>query len=95
VLGVIRLTVKNNAEQEFTHQDETFLQEIANKLARSLDARWLAEGTDRQLRKMEREAEWQEQLRRAAGLPEVSQVLCDQFLNRTQARGAHLGEVKK
>ncbi len=90
VLGVVRLTVKNNEAQEFTHQDESFLQEIANKMAHAMDVRWLAEDTDLQLREMEREANFREQLRLAAGLPEVCQVLSDQFMHRTHARGAHL-----
>ena len=90
VLGVVRLMVKNNPEHEFTHQDETFLQEIANRLAQSLDARWVAEDSDRRMREMEQAAEWRKRLDRALGLTEVCQVLTDQFMHRLQTRGAYL-----
>jgi signal transduction histidine kinase len=90
VLGVIRFTVKNDESQEFTHQDETFLQNIADRLARSLDTRWLADDTDDRVRRMEQEAEFQGRLRRASGLTEVCQMLSDQFMHRTQAQGAAL-----
>ena len=90
VLGVIRLTVKNDASQEFTQQDETFLQNIADRLARSLDARWLAEDADQKLRSMEQDAEFHEQLRHASRLSDVCQMLADHFKHRTQAQGAAL-----
>jgi GAF domain-containing protein/two-component sensor histidine kinase len=90
VLGVIRLTVKNDSSQEFTQQDETFLQNIADRLARSLDARWLAEDADQKLSTMEQDAEFHKQLRHASRLSDVCQMLADHFKHRTQAQGAAL-----
>lgn len=90
ILGVIALSVKNSEAKEFSVQDETFLQELAGGLARSLDARWLAEDTQNQLTELLGERNWHDRLKKADGLTQACQVLCDQLCHRTRARGAYM-----
>jgi GAF domain-containing protein len=90
VLGVLRLAVKNGPGNEFTHQDETFLQEFANRLARALDTRWVEEDGATRLAALQHETEWRERMRNAPGLPQMGQILCDQFMNQMGAVGAYL-----
>jgi signal transduction histidine kinase len=90
VLGVLQLSVKNGVDSEFTHQDETFLQEFANRFARVLDARWVEEDGAKRVAELQEQAEYRERIKNAPGLPQMSQILCDQFMIQMEAAGSYL-----
>ena len=94
VLGVIRLAVKaaDHGFEEFTHEDETFLQEIADRLGRILDERWLKEDADNKLRTLSMDADLRKKIENASerSLSALGNILATEFLNRPGINGTYL-----
>jgi signal transduction histidine kinase len=92
VLGVIRLTIKNDLS-EFTQEDETFLQEVADRLAKALDAIWRdAEATEK-IREVEQHARFAEELEKAQSLQAICAVLAQEIFLGTRAVGVYIKVV--
>jgi signal transduction histidine kinase len=89
VLGVIRLTIKQDLS-EFTHEEETFLQQVADRLAVALDARWRDEDATAKIEELEQQEKINAQVLRAQGLQSICKVLVDEVLVGARAAGAYV-----
>lgn len=89
VIGVVRLKVKDDLS-DFTHEEETSLLNVADRLAATIDNVRLTEETAAKLRQLESQAEFQRQLTQAEGLQATCQTLAEQFMRDTGALAAEI-----
>ncbi len=93
-IGVLRLTVKHTQSgfEEFTHEDEAFLEEIADRLARSLDRAWLAEDAHRKLEEWTNAEAIRQGIRAASeeSLGSLGQFLATEFMRAEDVKGVYL-----
>jgi GAF domain-containing protein len=86
LIGVLRVSM-DDEEREFSVEQEHFLQDAANRIARAIDAVWMAQHATRQ---MESQSVFQSRLARAHGLAEICDVLLDGFLRLQGACGGYI-----
>ena len=89
LVGVIRLTIKMNLG-EFTHEEETLLQQIADRLAIAIHTLRQAEENSNLLQRLQQQDRVNRSIEGAAGMQAVCQVLADVFMDDEGANGAYL-----
>ncbi len=89
VIGVIRLTIKSDLT-EFTPEDETFLQEVADRLALAFDSLWRDEDATAKIRQMLESARLDAQVLQARDLQAICRVLADEIFHGTRAAGVYV-----
>lgn len=94
VIGVIRLTIKETGEglEEFTHEEETFLQDISNTVARQLDEHWLQESAEKKIAEQQKFAAFRQSLDEPRAL---GTLLAVELLNRPGVTGVFLAAGPK
>ena len=88
LVGVLRLTIKEDLS-EFSIEEETLLQEIADRLGTAINAAERNAATNAALFELEQQANVERQIAEAESLQAICEVLAGEFMRSTSASGVY------
>jgi signal transduction histidine kinase len=88
LVGVLRLTIKED-DSEFSIEEETLLQEIADRLGAAINTAERNAATNAALLEMEQQANVERQIAEAESLQAICEVLAGEFMRSTRAVGVY------